>query len=374
MSNRSHIIETLMPTDANAVAEMVRNAAGRKIAVYPLGGGTASDGQYQPSRSGVEISLANLTRVIDYPADDLTITVEAGITVAELGRLLAAKQQWLPVDVPHPEQSTVGGVMAINAAGPRRFAYGAMRDYVLGFTAVDGRGALFSGGGRVVKNAAGYNMCRLMTGSLGTLGIITQVTLMVRPACEASVFLVCDVSTFDAAERLLSEMVHLPIRPAAVELLAGQLPSNEPMLGPMLEGHVGRLYVGFEGLKDEVDWMVEHLRVAWIASGATEPILVPTARAESLWRWLTQVPAGAKFNVLPSGTVEKVVELLKIDPACSIQAHAGDGVIHTTLANTVGRAADGDDSMNADAAHRVMRALKDRFDPGNILNPGRLAL
>ena len=145
------------------------------------------------------------------------------------------------------------------------------------------------------------------------------------------------------------------------------------MLGPMLEGHVGRLYVGFEGLKDEVDWMVEQLRGAWVASGATEPVLVPTARAESLWRWLAETPAGAKFNVLPGKTVEKVVELLKIDPACSIQAHAGDGVIHTTMSNVVDKAADGDGGTNADPSHHVMRALKDRFDPENLLNPGRLA-
>ncbi len=373
MIDCSPIIETLKPADAVAVAEAVRNAAGRKIAVYPLGGGTSWNGSYEPTQTGVGISLANLTRVIDYPADDLTITVEAGMTIAELGKLLAAKRQRLPVDVPHPERATVGGAIATNAAGPRRFAYGTMRDYVLGFTAVDGRGTLFSGGGRVVKNAAGYNMCRLLAGSFGTLGIITQATLMVRPACEASVFLVCDVPTFEAAERLLSEMIHLPIRPAAVEFLAGQLSPNEPMLGPMLDGHVGRLYVGFEGLKDEVDWMVEQLRGAWIASGATEPVLVPTVRAESLWRWLTETPGGARFNVLPGKTVEKVVELLKIDPACSIQAHAGDGVIHTTMSNAVGKAADGDGGTNANVSHRVMRALKDRFDPENLLNPGRLA-
>ena len=118
----------------------------------------------------IRLSLAKLNRVIDYPAADMTITVEAGMTIAELNRQLAAGRQWLPVDVPWPDRATVGGAIAVNAAGPRRYAYGTMRDYLLGFTAVDGTGMTFSGGGRVVKNAAGYNMCRLMAGSLGHAG------------------------------------------------------------------------------------------------------------------------------------------------------------------------------------------------------------
>ena len=109
---------------------------------------------------------------------------------------MAAQRQRLPIDIPQPDRATMGGAVALNAAGPRRYAYGSMRDYLLGFTAVDGRGLPFSGGGRVVKNAAGYNMCRLMAGSLGTLGVITQVTLMVRPVAEASALLVCERAGF----------------------------------------------------------------------------------------------------------------------------------------------------------------------------------
>ena len=95
-------------------------------------------GRASPFRS------ANLNRVIDYPAADLTITVEAGMTLAELAKCLAAQRQRLPVDVPQPDRATVGGAVAVNAAGPRRYAYGTMRDYVLGFTAVDGAGTIFS--------------------------------------------------------------------------------------------------------------------------------------------------------------------------------------------------------------------------------------
>ena len=238
--------------------------------------------------------------MIDYPAADLTITVEAGMTIAELAKCLAAQRQRLPVDVPQPDRATVGGAVAVNAAGPRRYAYGTMRDYVLGFTAVDGTGTMFSGGGRVVKNAAGYNMCRLMAGSLGTLGVITQVTLMVRPLPEASVLLVCDVPDFEVAEKLLAGLVRSPARPVAIELLAGRQREDDLVLGPVLEGNVGRLYVGFEGPAAEVDWMVEQLRERVgrgrrdrADAGAHQPA---PSRCGAGW---PNFPADVQINVLP---------------------------------------------------------------------------
>lgn len=366
-----HITETLAPADHAAVTEAVRNAGSKQMAVYPIGGGTRLHNGAEPTRPGVGISLAKLNRVIDHPVADLTITVEAGMTIAELTNVLASHRQRLPIDIPHAERATVGGAVAVNAAGPRRYAYGTMRDYVLGFTAVDGTGTVFSGGGHVVKNAAGYNMCRLMTGSRGTLGIITQVTLMVRPMCEASVLFVCDVPDFDVAERLLAGLVRSPARPVAIEFAAGRQRESDLSLGPVLQGNVGRLYVGFEGPTAEVDWMVEQLRAEWASSGATAPMLVPTPRAEPLWRWLAEFPATEQFNVLSSQTIAKTIELLKTDPTCAIQAHAGDGIVRVGRQDGYLRptahepAADGVD----DARARVVRAIKDRFDPANILNP-----
>jgi len=398
--------ETIAPADQAAVAEAVRSAGGQGLAVYPRGGGTRFDYGATPQRPGIALSLANLNRVVDYPAADLTITVEAGTTIADLTKLLASQRQRLPIDIPQPNRATVGGEVAVNAAGPRRYAYGTMRDYLLGFTAVDGVGGMFSGGGRVVKNAAGYIMCRLMAGSLGTLGVLTQATLMVRPLAEASVLVVCDVADFKTAEKLLASLIQSPTRPVAIDFVAGQ-PANETVLGPMSAGAVGRLYVGFEGAAAEVDWMVEQLRQEWAAAGATAPLLVPAAHTESLWRWLADFAADVQINVLPSTVVATMAKILPLDPKCAIQAHAGDGAIRVRLPLLLG---DGQ-SEEFSAAHpigqlrqiataaggkmiglgrpggaaltaadvwgppgpeiRVMQAIKDRFDPQNILNPGR---
>ncbi len=427
------LTDTITPASQTAVADAVRNAGNSGAAVYPIGGGTRLDYGVKPARPGIGLSLAMLNRVIDYPADDLTITVEAGITIGELNRCLAAQRQRLPVDVLQPDRATVGGAVALNAAGPRRYGYGTMRDYLLGFTAVDGTGMTFSGGGRVVKNAAGYNMCRLMAGSLGTLGVITQLTLMVRPLAEASALLACDLPDFALAERLLAGLVRSPARPVAIQLLAGRNNDHPPALGPVRERSVARLCAGFEGSTAEVDWMAGQLRAEWAAAGIADPMLAHNAAAEQFWQWLADFPIDVQISVLPGNTTGTVDQVLKLLPRCAIQAHAGDGIIGIRLPSplvddlgkggvegataglsssadgTVGQANRGTHALSDSrlvgqlraiaVAHggtmtvlkrpdgveltaadlwgppgpeiRIMRAIKERFDPRNILNPGR---
>ena len=165
------------------------------------------------------LSLEKMNRLVDHAADDMTVTVEAGMTFAELSKILAAKNQRLPIDVREPEKATLGGLVAVNQAGPRQFGYGTISDYLLGFTAVDGEGTIFHGGGRVVKNAAGYNMNRLMAGSLGTLGILTQLTFMVRPLPELSAIAACELPDLETAEKLLADLNKSQVRPVAIEFV-----------------------------------------------------------------------------------------------------------------------------------------------------------
>ena len=116
----------------------------------------------------------------------MTITVQAGITARPAaGDCCAAENQRLPIDVPRPDQATLGGALAVNVSGPRRYGFGTLRDYVIGISVVNDEGQEVKAGGRVVKNVAGYDLCKLHIGALGTLGIITQVTLKLRPLPEA---------------------------------------------------------------------------------------------------------------------------------------------------------------------------------------------
>ncbi|MBC7857148.1 MAG: FAD-binding oxidoreductase, partial [Pirellulaceae bacterium] len=175
---------TISPANQAELAAALAEAYASGSAIYPIGGGTSLDFGLPAKTPGSGLSLAGLSRIVDYPARDMTVTVEAGVTMQTLSDLLATEGQRLPLGVPLADRATVGGVVATNWNGPRRYGCGTVRDYVIGISAVDGRGMPFKGGGRVVKNVAGYDLCKLLVGSLGTLGIITQVTLKLRPLAE----------------------------------------------------------------------------------------------------------------------------------------------------------------------------------------------
>lgn len=173
------------PAEAAAVLSVARAA---RAAVLPFGGGTQTGLGMPPERYDLALDLRRLDRVVEHQPADLTATVEAGITLAALQRILAAHGQWLPLDPPLPEAATVGGVLAANASGPSRHRYGTARDLVIGMTVALADGSLVKSGGRVVKNVAGYDMAKLHIGALGTLGVILQVSLKVAPLPAQTAF------------------------------------------------------------------------------------------------------------------------------------------------------------------------------------------
>lgn len=398
---------TYEPSDAAEVADLVRAAHDAEGAVYPWGGQTALDYGLPGRKPGWGVSLARAKRVIDYPARDLTITVEAGITLAELAATMQAERQWLPLDVPRAGQATLGGAIATNTSGPRRYGQGTIRDYVIGITAVDGRGVTFHGGGRVVKNVAGYDFCRLLTGSLGTLGVITQVTLKVKPRPEDSAFVAHDLASWDEAELLLSALVTSRTTPTAIELLCGPDWADDPALGPLTRGAVARLVVGLEGAAPEVAWMQGQLQDEWRGLGAREITTVEAGSAAGLWERLAEFPAReatslvGKLTVPPSRLAELVRRVVEVDPGASFQAHAGNGVLKARFARPAGEMAGAwvkelqpaaiaalgsavllSGGSASDLTRQAvwggttpstsaLAAVKRQFDPRHVLNPGR---
>jgi len=398
--------QTVAATDEAAVAALIGAAYKSGTPVYPIGGGTSLDYGPRPVRPGIGLSMRPMNRVLDHPADDLTITVEPGLTLAELNRHLAAKRQWLPIDAPEPARATVGGIVATNACGPRRYAHGAIGDYLIGIRAIDGCGEAFAGGGRVVKNAAGYNLPRLVVGSLGTLGVLTQTTFMVRPLPTHSALLICDMSSFQQAECLLAALGRSRTTPMIVELLAGPTQPHCP-LPVMPATAAARLAIGFEGGAAEVQGMANVLCDEWQALGADGLTTIVGARVDSVWDWLSESPALLQINVLPSRLIEVVAQVAGELPATPIQAHAGNGVIRIYLPpdataffgsgvarlvqnmlRPIATAAGGHltvlatpNDMELTSAEiwgpprpgaALMRSIQQRFDPKGILNPGRL--
>ncbi len=310
---------------------LAENAAGSKERLCPVGGRTALHyGVGHPAHR--RIDLHDLAKVIDYPARDMTVTVEAGIRIAALQDLLATERQQLPIDIAQAERATLGGALATNTNGPRRFGAGTFRDYVIGITAITASGQLFHGGGRVVKNVAGYDLCKLLVGSRGALAVVTQVTLKLRPLPDASAWWWFAFDTFPEVENVLERLLTSAARPAAIELLnptAAKLVSTAARLTLPANGPV--LAVSVEGTAREVAWQLETLRKEAVPFGVQQLEQLRDASAAALLDTLTEFPVCAddpltfQANLRPSRCVAFAEEAARLGIA--VQCHAGNGLV-----------------------------------------------
>ena len=316
------------PDDLDALRQAIVSRVDEGLAIYPQGGRTALDSGGVPAKPGAAISTLGLDRVIDYPAADMTITIEAGLTLGDLQTILAENNQRLPLDPPQPDRSTLGGIFATNASGPRRFGAGRPRDLILGVGFVSGAGELIKGGGRVVKNVAGYDFPRLLTGSFGTFGPIVQMTLKVRPRPEASAIAWVAFADPDRAAKALDLLNTSATRPIAIDLFnrPGSRLVGEPLGLPAGDWV---LAVGFEDNSASVAWQVDRLRTELADAGSFD--VAEGVGALPLWSALTefQVAEAGPLTLLASLRPSEVVPFARgLDPAhWSVGAHAGSGIV-----------------------------------------------
>lgn len=282
------IEESFQPTSPQEVAEIVAGAARQGRAVYPVGGGTQLALGAPGRRSGIALKLTGLNRVVDYPSRDLTVTVQAGMTLANLQQILGEHNQWLPLGAPEPERATIGGILSTNWPSLRQSRYGGAADFLLAAKAVDGTGSLFSCGARVVKNAAGYNLPRLLVGGFGGLAVLTEMTLMVRPRPETCMFLVGTCQPLEAAEQFLRTFGRRIGEVAAVQLLVGQIwRSCHPVFDASSASRPHMwIAVAFEGSVPEVSDLQAESQTILGESAKGEIHEVPSDDAASLWRCL----------------------------------------------------------------------------------------
>lgn len=407
--------DTVTPADAAGVAEIVRAAYEAAESIFPRGGATALDFANMPSAPGQTLNLTGLSKIVDYTPRDMTILVEAGVRMTDLAATLAAEKQHLPIDVPRAAEATIGGVVATNWNGPRRYGHGTIRDYVIGIHAVDGRGVAFKGGGRVVKNVAGYDFCKLLTGSLGTLGVITQLALKIKPESETSSTIVADCSDLAGAENALARLGHLEASPVAIDLLVGGAWMDESGGSPSIprgrSGVRSRLAIRVEGTEREVDWMIERVKHELTNAGSANISRLNVDDAARLWRHQVEFPDGGiagddlllvlRIAVPPSAVTSAIATLIEIDPGCLIQAHAGSGIIFARFSKASPSGLTGllidqlrpvalrlggtvvvvKCNLEGLTPHLVwggrtdavvlLERIKRKFDPKNILNPGR---
>ncbi len=320
----------LQPTTQAELAQFVtENATNDRRRMLLVGGGTARP--QSVAQDAVDVRLDKLNRVIDFPARDMTITVEAGIRMAELSHILAVENQRLPIDVPQAEQATLGGIIATNWSGSRRFGCGTMRDYVIGISAIDASGREFKGGGRVVKNVAGYDLCKLLVGSRGTLAIITQVTLKLRPMLETSALVRLTFDSLPQIDAVLNRLLSSATRPVVVDVLCRTDTLARQAEATGKSAHPPALVIGFEGASRETSWQVETLLKE---CRPFEPRAVESfagTDAEGLWNMLRDflVETNSLVTFKASLPPSRVCEFLRLATEAGIaaQAHAGNGIV-----------------------------------------------
>ena len=379
------------PGSPAAAAAVLGWASGHGRSVVVRGGGTKL-GWGAPARAiDVLLSTRALDAVEAHRHGDLTATVQAGAVLADVNAALAAHRQWLPLDPPNAERATIGGIVASNDSGPRRQRHGAPRDLIIGMTLARADGVAAKSGGIVVKNVAGYDLARLLTGSFGCLGVILTATFKLAPVAEASRTVQATLSEAGQVDRVLAGLLAQGSTPTAVEL------AWPP----------AAMLVRFESIAPVAAEQAEQAAALVREGGGAADVLEAEAEAEAWRRHEARVfgeeGTVVKLVVLPS---DLTVTLAWLDEAarrhsadCELVGRAGLGVLYLRLAGPVSaqaslvrelreridpgrgsaviRQAEGELRNLLDVwgplgdGFLLMQQVKRQFDPGAILNPGR---
>jgi len=403
----------VFPESAEALAETMKEAceAGRTMAA--IGGGRHLHLGNPPGSVNLGIHLSRLRGIVEYEPGNLTVSVRAGTTLADLQNALRAANQFLPLDPAGGEAATLGGLLAANASGPLRLRYGTLRDLLIGIRMVHADGSRTRAGGKLVKNVAGYDMCKLYTGSLGTLGFCTELTLKVQPASGESATLALGFPSLPAALEATQAILRSELLPDAVEAInatAYAALAAPPAAGSWI------LLVRFGEARTALHRQLDRTRDLAAASGASILQVSGDGATQELWRRLADQRAG---NGSASGLLLKCAALYqsaaatgrlleqageRLQAQASLYCHAGIHVYHACYRWTGPECAPGaiQDAIRelrrhcrAAGGHLVverarpevkqgldvwgyeapaldlMRRIKMQFDPKGLLNPGR---
>ena len=372
------------PGTAAEVAAVLKAANAGGLAVIPRGGGTKLEWGNPPKRADLILSTVRLNQVEEHAWEDMTATVSAGCTIQQVQDALAQHRQRIALETLWPERATIGGVLAANDTGAVRLRFGGLRDLIIGATIALPDGTLAKSGGKVVKNVAGYDLPKLATGSVGTLGVITQAIFRLHPVFAATKTISFSVASAGEGNKLILAANDSPLVPTGLQLVAGSEDSV-------------RVDARFEGVPAGIDSQLEHLKKL---AGSAREVAAPADawRRESFWQG-AEPALVAKFSVLPAKIEEfcEAVRAAGLRWKLAVQAY-GVGwlrleggspqqfVAALTALRARAEAAFGsfvvlhcpaelrqqiDPWGSAGDALGVMVRIKTQFDPNGTLNPGR---
>jgi len=386
----------------NDVSRVLALATSERLAVAPRGSGSSLSLGSPPRRLDLVLDLSGLDAMTEYVAEDMVASVEAGTTLGVLGARLSPARQRLALDPYGGEARTIGGVLACNASGPLRFRYGAGRDVLLGVRFVQADGTITWGGAKVVKSVTGYDVPKLLVGSLGTLAVIVGATLRLHPVPPSSASWLCAFEASPAAQDFLAALLASPLEPERVSVLnarAGRecgMSSTGPAIAVSIASDEAAVTAQGEVL-------AEHVRRA---GGRVAPL------APAAWMRL-RAPLDAPVVLKLAGEPRRIIAWLdraeSLARAAAIEIAAvgqpGNGVLHLALHGVTPGAqladalvhplraelADEGGSVVVERAPAAVKAhvdvwgpverdalaimgrLKHEFDPEGVLNPGRFA-
>ena len=387
------------PGSVDEVSHVLALASAEGLAVAPRGSGTSTALGNAPRRLDLVLDLTGLTAVLEYVPEDMVATVQCGLGLGELNRKLGEKGQRLALDPLAGDERTVGGVLATNASGPLRFRYGTGRDLLLGIRFVQADGIITWGGSRVVKSVSGYDVPKLMVGSLGSLGVMVDATLRLHPLPAATGTMVAVCGSSAAMQDLLASLLDSSLEPDRIAAL-NHWRSGGGQPSPALLVSFGSVQ---EAVRSQGQALID------LANGrGTDAEWAPDTVWDGLGRQLRD-PGQVSFTLACEirrvgqwfAEIERLAASLRTD--VSITGEAGNGVLHCSLPAAAaerpvirdlvlplrrGLEAEGGSLViermppalkrNLDVwgpvpadALALMRRIKQEFDPRGILNPGR---
>jgi glycolate oxidase FAD binding subunit len=384
------------PASAEQVAEIVRFAAKENLAVIPCGSRSKLNIGMPPSRYDIAVDMTSINQIAHYDPADLTLSVDAGMSLASLASVLLQHKQFLPLSVPFADRTTVGGTVASGIDSPLRQLYGTARDFIIGAEFVNGTGALTKSGGRVVKNVTGYDLHKLLVGSLGTLAVITRINFRTFPLPLNTLGFVASFSSATQALAFRDRIADSPLSLSTFEILSPGFPELFP------NSDLWQVCIGFAGTPEVCERVSRDIASYAAGSNSTSTTILEDQACFILWQQVREAiphllsasPATCIFKISqsPSGLNALFASLEKINLPIAILSRSSGTFYCAVPNNSAAHIFQICSEQKATASllwcptelkktlnvwgpvqpdRQLMQRLKLAFDPQNILSPSR---
>ncbi|NIS62456.1 MAG: FAD-binding protein [Proteobacteria bacterium] len=406
------------PGSVEEASALLAYANDQHLAVIPRGNGTKMGIGGIPKKVDLVLSTGRLNRVIDRDCDNLTLSVESGITMSQVQRDLTERGYFLPLDPPFTHKATLGGIVATNSSGPKRLLYGTARDLITGIKAVFPNGDIVVSGGKTVKNVSGYDMVKLLIGSWGTLGVICEITFNLLPLPEKKSALLIPFAELDESYGFVYEIINSQLLPVSIDLLNATALDKMKLLTPSQRGKY-LVAIGLEGVAESVERQISEMGDMGKKHGALDVVPLNSERNEDFWvaiRDFAQevtkdspnlISLKSTFVISKSGEILRNYEKTAHDlgVSCAFINRCGTGILYShvlvgedlnsmidslveLIRQFTSEASQYEGTLTVESSplpikqkidvwgkprsdYRIMRRIKEGIDPAGTLNPGR---